>query len=420
MAAQVLCQSVQRGWLVCEQPPETVQLGYSTQVNYQAKAIFSILAYNALVPSLFDPLELRGLTLRNRIGMSPMCTYSCDKLDGVPTPWHLVHLGARALGGCGLVSTEASAVELRGRISLKDAGIWDDSQVAPWQAVSKLILEAGAIPCIQLAHAGRKAGTRPPFDGRGVYSDDELAATSEGLDALLPIAPSPIPFAEDYRRPHELTANELLGLINTWESATRRAQAAGFQALELHMAHGYLLHEFLSPVTNKRTDMYGGGLSGRMHFPLMVAQAVRSAWPADLPLFVRISCTDYLAGGWTLDEAVEFCKSLKEVGVDLIGCSSGGIAPGATGSPLGGGKLTAGHQVPFAKRIQAEAGIPTAAVGLIIEAKHANQIVEEGHASVVLLGRELLRNPNWAINAAQALGVEADWPKQYNWAVGSG
>lgn len=369
--------------------------------------------------SLFDPLDLRGTTLRNRVGMSPMCTYSCEAHDGVPTPWHLVHLGARALGGCGLVITEATAVEPRGRISLNDTGIWDDSQVRPWQAITKVVSEAGAVPCIQLAHAGRKAGTRPPFENRGVYSDHELANTPQGMEALLPVAPSPIPFDEDHRTPYELTADELMKLVGSWESATRRARAAGFKALELHMAHGYLLHEFLSPVTNQRTDMFGGDLKARMHFPMMVAQAVRLAWPENLPLLVRISCTDYLEDGWTLDEAVEFCKRLKDVGVDLVDCSSGGIAPNAAGSPLGGGKLKAGYQIPFAKRIQEEAEILTAAVGLITGSGQARNIVEDGQASMVLLGRELLRNPNWPIKAAQDLGVEPNWPKQYKWSVGS-
>jgi 2,4-dienoyl-CoA reductase-like NADH-dependent reductase (Old Yellow Enzyme family) len=353
---------------------------------------------------LFTPLSLREVPLRNRIGMAPMCTYSAVR--GVPGPWHLMHYGARAAGGCGLVLTEATAVEPRGMISPGDTGLWNDQQVTAWRKVTGLISELGAVPAVQLAHAGRKAQFKLPWP--------EEVSIPAGLEQA-PVAPSALAFAEGYRTPRELSADEVAALADAWEAAARRAYSAGFQVLELHMAHGYLLHEFLSPLTNKREDEFGGTLAKRMRFPLMVVQAVRLQWPEHLPLLVRISATDWEEGGWTVDDSIEFAKRLKELGVDLIDCSSGGAVPAASKFPVAttSGGLAAGYQVQFAEAIKSKAGIATAAVGLISDPLHAETTIAEGRADLVLLGRELLRNPNWPLHAAQQLGQNVDWPKQY-------
>lgn len=347
---------------------------------------------------LFAPLALRSLTLRNRILMSPMCQYSAR--DGVPGHWHLVHLGARAVGGAALVMVEATAVLPEGRISPADTGLWSDAHVDAFRPVAAFIRAQGAVPAIQLAHAGRKAGTDLPWLGG--------APVPPGQGGWTPVAPSPLPFADGYQVPREVTPADLDRVESAFVAAVERAAAAGFQAVELHMAHGYLLHEFLSPITNRRADEYGGAaFEDRARFPLRVAAAVRAAWPADLPLLVRLSCTDWVEGGWDLESSIALCRRLRDLGVDLADCSSGGIVSDA--------RIPAapGFQVPFAAEIRRQAGIPTAAVGLITAPAQAEQIVATGQADAVLLGRELLRDPHWPLHAARALGAEVEWPAQY-------
>lgn len=327
-----------------------------------------------------------------------MCMYASHAEDGKPSAWHLVHLGARAAGGAGLVLTEATAIEPQGRISARDVGLWSRGHVSAWRPVVEFIKSQGAVPGVQLAHAGRKAGTAPPWDGGRPYGDEA------GWE---PVAPSPLPFDEGYRTPRELTARELEGLIDAWAAAARRAHAAGFEVLELHMAHGYLLHQFLSPLTNQRQDMYGGDLEARMSFPLRVAHTVRLEWPEHLPLFVRLSATDWVDGGWDIAQSVVFCRRLLEIGVDVVDCSSGGAVPRATPP------LAPGYQVPAAERIRSEAGIATAAVGLINEAADAEAIIRDGRADLVLLGRAMLRDASWPLHAAAQLGATVEWPKHY-------
>ena len=353
------------------------------------------------MPSLFDPLELRSVTLRNRIGMSPMCMYSAD--DGMPGDWHIMHYVARAAGGCGLVLTEATAVEPRGRISPGDTGLWNDLQVCRWRIINRMVREHGAVPGVQLAHAGRKAGTHTPQTGKGPLAGDDAWGT---------VAPSPVPFDEGWPIPHALNSDELERMLNTWGDAVRRARAAEFEVLELHMAHGYLLHQFLSPHANQREDEFGGDLEGRMRFPLMVAQQVRLEWPDELPLVVRISTTDWTDDGWSVEDSVAFAWRLKELGVDLVDCSSGGIVPQGTQTGVAF-NAEPGYQVPFATRVKADAGVATAAVGLITDPRQANAIIKEGQADMVLLGRALLREPHWALNAARELGHDTTWPWQY-------
>jgi 2,4-dienoyl-CoA reductase-like NADH-dependent reductase (Old Yellow Enzyme family) len=350
---------------------------------------------------LFEPLTIRSTTFRNRVGMSPMCMYSAD--EGVPTDWHLAHLGARAVGGVGLVLTEATAVEPRGRISPRDTGIWSDGQATAWRRIAAFLESCGAVPGIQLAHAGRKAGTAVPERGGKPLGDAE--------GGWEPVAPSALPFARGYRTPRELTGSDLDELVEAWTAAAGRARAAGFVVAELHMAHGYLLHQFLSPLTNRREDEYGGSLENRMSFPLRVARAVRGAWPEEHPLLVRISATDWVPGGWDVDQSVAFVRELAAAGVDLVDCSSGGAVAGAS-IPAG-----PGYQVPFAEALRRGAGLPTAAVGLVTEAAPADAIVREEKADLVLLGRELLRNPYWTLQAASELGHEPPWPGQYLRAV---
>lgn len=355
------------------------------------------------MPKLFDPLELRSVTLRNRIGMSPMCMYSCEAMDGVPNSWHMAHLGARAAGGTALVMAEASAVEPEGRISPQDAGIWNDEQAAAWSPISAFIESQGSVPAIQIAHAGRKAGSKRPADGRGIVSD-ELAWQA--------VAPSALPFDDGWRTPHALSIPELAVLKQKWVDAALRAESAGFKLLEVHNAHGYLLHSFVSPLSNHRTDEYGGSLENRMRFPLEVVEAIRAVWPDELPLSVRISGTDWHPEGWTIDDSVVYSRELKKLGVDIVDCSSGGAIPKAD-IPVG-----PGFQVPIAMQIRREADIPSIAVGMITEASQANAIIESEQADMVMLGRELLRDPHWAINAAKELEAQMPWPLQYGWAVG--
>ncbi len=348
---------------------------------------------------LFSPLELRSVTLRNRIAVSPMCQYSC--IEGVATDWHLVHLGARASGGSALVMTEATAIEARGRISPADLGLWEDRHVEPLRRVTAFVASQGAVPGIQLAHAGRKASTAPPWEGGGAV------AVEAGGWAV--VGPSPVPFAPGSPVPEPLDAAGLRAVVAAFCAAARRALVAGFRVVEIHAAHGYLLHQFLSPLANRRDDAYGGNFDGRSRILLEVVEAVRSVWPDELPLLVRISATDWLAGGWDVEQSVELSRRLGSLGVDLIDCSSGGLAPGAV-IPL-----APGYQVPMAERIRREAGIATGAVGLITDPRQADAILREGRADLVLLARQLLREPSWPMRAAHELGHDdvAPWPKQY-------
>lgn len=346
---------------------------------------------------LFDSYTIRAISFRNRIFVSPMCQYSSD--DGLPNDWHLVHLGSRAVGGAGLVMVEASGVSPAGRITAWDSGFWSQAHADAFRPIVKFIEENGAIAGIQLAHAGRKASTDVPWRGGRVIRD--------GPHSWQTVAPSPIPFREGEPVPHELTPAEIDEIADQFVRSTRLALDAGFHVIELHMAHGYLFHEFLSPLSNTRTDDYGGSLENRVRFPLDVAERVRKAWPEDLPLFVRISASDWAEGGWDLAQSIEFAKGLRHLGVDLIDCSSGGAVLGAKI------ELRPGYQVPFARAIRAEAGIATGAVGLITEPQQADEIIASGSADAVLLARELLRDPYWPLHAARALGVDIPWPDQY-------
>ena len=338
--------------------------------------------------NLFSAYTVRGTTLRNRIAMSPMCMYSAAE-DGVATDFHLAHLAARAVGGAGLVITEATAVEARARISVNDLGLWNDTQVEPLARIVRVCKAQGAAVCTQLAHAGRKAWT--PTKGRG---------------PLPAVAPSAIPFDADWATPHELAAAELDGIVAAFRAATRRATGAGFDAVEIHGAHGYFLHQFLSPLSNRRTDAYGGSLENRARLLLRIVDAVRAELPDTKPLLVRLSCTDWVDGGLTVNDQVQVAGWLKAKGVDLVDCSSGGSTPQAP-------SVGPGYQVPLAERIRREAGIATMAVGLITTPEMAEEIVRNGRADVVALGRELLRNPYWPLQAARTLGDDFPWPKQY-------
>ena len=341
------------------------------------------------MPHLFSPLPLRGLTLRNRIVLSPMCMYTAGH-DGLATDWHLAHYAARAIGGAGLLIVEATAVEPRGRISQHDLGLWDDAQIEPLARVARLVQAEGAAIGVQLAHAGRKA-----------WSADR------GHGPAQPVAPSPLPFDEEWRVPHELEPAEIDQIVNAWREAAVRAQAAGFDVVEIHGAHGYLNHEFLSPLSNQRTDSYGGSVENRACLLARVVEAVRQVWPEEKPLFVRVSATDWAEGGLIPGEVVAVARKLRTLGVDLVDCSSGGLVPA---SPPGIGP---GYQVPFADQVRREAGIATAAVGLITAPELADEIVRNGRADLVALGRELLRHPYWPLDAARILGHEIAWPRQY-------
>ena len=367
--------------------------------------------------ALFEPLTLRSVVLRNRIAMSPMCMYACDPRDGVPTPWHMLHLGARAAGGCGLIMAEATSVDPRGRISLEDTGLWNDRQRDGWRPVTEQIRQLGGTPMIQLAHAGRKAGTRRPWEVRGPYPDDELHDPERGPTELTPVGPSAVPFTQGYRTPAALDQQGLQMVRDRFVSATRRAVQAGFEGVELHMAHGYLLQSFLSPLCNLRTDSYGGDLAARTRFPLEVVELVRAELPDNLPLLVRISATDWADGGWDVDQSVEFARELAARNVDLVDVSSGGAV--AHGKITAVGKaLDPGYQVPFAARIRRESGIATGAVGLITTPRHAEAIIADGDADLVFLGRQLLRSPHWAHEAAAELGHAPTWPRHYGWTLG--
>jgi len=364
------------------------------------------------MPHLLEPLTLRSVWIRNRIAMSPMCQYSSEARDGMPGIWHLQHLGARAVGGAGLILTEATAVEPRGRISLQDTGLWDDAQARAWRPIVDFIAAQGAVPGMQLAHAGRKAATHRPWEGGHALADEELDDGVHAPADLEPVGPSAVPYHENSRIPHALDLDGLEELRLAWAAAARRALAAGFQVIELHMAHGYLLHSFLSPLANHRDDAYGGDLEGRMRFPLEVTAAVRAAWPAELPLLVRVSATDWAPGGWDIDQTVTFATRLRGLGVDLVDTSGGGLVPlAALGLP--DPPLVPGYLVPFAERIRREAGVATAAVGLITTPEDADAVVARGQADLVMLGRALLRDPYWPLHTARVLGAEPPIPPQY-------
>jgi 2,4-dienoyl-CoA reductase-like NADH-dependent reductase (Old Yellow Enzyme family) len=346
---------------------------------------------------LFTPLTLRGVTFRNRIAVSPMCQYSSE--DGFANDWHLVHLGSRAIGGAGLVTMEATAVEARGRISPWDQGIWKDEHLEFLSRIAAFLKQYGAVAGIQLAHAGRKASTRRPWEGGTVIPESE-----GGWRA---VAPSAIPFRPGDPAPAELSKDEIRALVNAFTEAARRALRAGFQAIELHGAHGYLMHEFFSPLSNHRKDEYGGSFENRIRFGLEIVKAVRASWPDEFPLLLRISSTDWVDGGWSIEDSVELARRVKPIGVDLIDCSSGGSSLEQK-IPL-----APGYQVPFAQRIRREVGIPTGAVGLITEARQADDIVRSGQADLVLLAREFLRDPYFPLHAAQELGLKPEAPTQY-------
>jgi len=348
---------------------------------------------------LFEPLELRGVRLRNRVVVSPMCEYSSD--DGCANAWHLVHLGSRAVGGAALVFTEAAAVSAEGRISPADLGIYRDEHIPKLREIVEFIHAHGAVAGMQLAHAGFKASTAPPWEG-----GEPVAPQDGGWERIL--APSAVPFKDGWIVPHALTVPEIHEVVEQFAQGAGRALSAGFRVLEIHAAHGYLLHEFLSPITNNRDDEYGGSFENRTRIVREVVQAVRERMPVDLPLFVRVSASDWVEGGWTVEDSVALARDLKPLGVDLIDASSGGIVPHAK-IPLG-----PGYQVPFARSIREHAQIATGAVGLITQAQQANEIIESGAADIVLLARELLRQPNWPLLAAAQLGADVDyWPKQY-------
>jgi 2,4-dienoyl-CoA reductase-like NADH-dependent reductase (Old Yellow Enzyme family) len=349
------------------------------------------------MPSLFDPLALRDVTLPNRIAVSPMCQYS--SVDGFATDWHLVHLGSRAVGGAGLVMTEATAVTADGRISPSDLGIYRDAHVEMLARIVRFLHDRGSVAGIQLAHAGRKGSTTPPWQGHG-----RVAPADGGWE---PVGPDARPFAADYPTPRALTTAEIDHVVSAFRQAATRALGAGFDVIEIHAAHGYLLHEFLSPLSNTRTDHYGGSFDNRGRLVREVVSAVRQVWPDRLPVLVRISATDWTRGGWDIDDSVALARQLSPLGADLIDCSTGGNVPDAT-VPTG-----PGYQVTFAARVKADAGVPTGAVGLITTAAQADMIVRNGQADLVILAREMLRDPYFPLHAAQALGVETPWPVQY-------
>jgi 2,4-dienoyl-CoA reductase-like NADH-dependent reductase (Old Yellow Enzyme family) len=347
---------------------------------------------------LFEPIAFAGVTLRNRIVVSPMCQYSSR--EGHPTPWHLVHLGSRAVGGAGLVMTEASAVEARGRISPDDSGIWLDSQAEAWAPIAQFIGEHGAVPAMQLAHAGRKASTAAPWKG-----GKGLTPEQGGWRPTL--APSAVAFDEGYPMPDAMTTGDIDAVVVAFANAAKRALGAGFQVLEIHGAHGYLLHEFLSPLSNQRRDEYGGSFDNRIRLLRRVIAAVRAVVPEKVPLFLRISATDWADGGWDLEQSCGLVEAIKGDGVTLIDVSSAGMVPRPT-IPLG-----PGYQTPFAAEIRRRTGVPTGAVGMITSPEQADHIVRTGQADLVILAREMLRDPYWPRRAARALGVKIDGPAQY-------
>lgn len=346
---------------------------------------------------LFSPITLRGVTARNRIFVSPMCQYSSE--GGFADDWHLVHLGSRAVGGAGLVMSEAAAITPEGRISYADLGIWSDEHVDGLRRVTAFVAGHGAVPAIQLAHAGRKASTAPPWEG-----PDALEAPGRTWE---PVAPTDRPFSDASPKPRRLSTTEVHELVDAFAAAAARSLMAGFQAIEIHGAHGYLVHEFLSPLSNDRDDEYGGDFDGRTRFLMEIVAAVRAAIGEEVPLFVRLSATDWHDEGWSVDDSVELARRLAAAGVDLVDCSSAGVVPSVP-VPVG-----TGYQTHLAAAVRAGAGVASGAVGLITSPEQADHIVRSGQADVVLLARELLRDPYWPYRAAKALGVETEAPRQY-------
>ena len=346
---------------------------------------------------LFETFRVREIEFKNRIAVSPMCEYSAK--DGHPQPWHMVHLGSRAIGGAGLVFTEATAVEEIGRISPGDTGIYSDAHAESWRPIAEFIKSHGAIAGMQLAHAGRKGSTAIPWLG-----GKEVRAKDGGWE---PVSASALKFEEDYPMPRALNLNEIDGVVEAFGKAAGRALAAGFEVAEIHAAHGYLIHQFLSPLSNQRQDDYGGSIENRARLAVRVVEAVRKVWPERFPLFVRVSATDWKEGGWDLDQTIELARKLKPLGVDLFDCSSGGLVPGVK-IPVG-----PGYQVGFAAAVRKQAGIATGAVGMISDAAQAETIVATGQADMVLLAREMLRDPYWPRRAAKELGEKIKAPVQY-------
>jgi 2,4-dienoyl-CoA reductase-like NADH-dependent reductase (Old Yellow Enzyme family) len=347
---------------------------------------------------LFSPLPLRDVVLRNRIAVSPMCQYSA--VDGVANEWHLVHLGSRAVGGAGLVCFEATAVEARGRISPADLGLWSDAQVEPLARIVRFVEAQGAVACLQLAHAGRKASVRPPWDRSGA----PLPPAEGGWQ---PVGASALPFGDGYPAPEPLSEAGVAEVVRAFAAAARRARAAGFRAVEVHAAHGYLLHQFLSPLSNRRQDRYGGSFENRTRLAREAVEAVRREWPERLPLLLRVSATDWVEGGWDPGQTVELARAVRALGVDLVDCSSGGLVPTAK-VPMG-----PGYQTGFAERVRREAGVATGAVGMITTPEQADHVIRSGQADLVLMAREMLRDPYFPLRAAATLRAEGPWPRQY-------
>ena len=355
--------------------------------------------YGLPMAHLFDPFKLRGVEFANRIVVSPMCQYSC--VDGFANDWHFVHLGSRAVGRAAAVIAEATAITADSRISPQDLGIWTDAHIEPLRRVFSFIADQGSVPGIQLAHAGRKASTNQPWNG-----GKPITPSQGGWTPIF--APSALAFADGYQVPQALTVAEIGATVDAFAAAARRAHAAGAKLIELHSAHGYLLHSFLSPLSNQRTDQYGGSFANRIRIVCEVVTAVRKVWPEQYPLWVRVSATDWTEGGWTVEESVELAKTLKPLGVDLIDCSSGGNVARAK-IPVG-----PGYQVAFAERIRREAAIATGAVGMITDPAQADQIIRSAQADLVIMARQFLRDPYWPLLAAHALGQDIQWPQQYD------
>jgi len=364
-------------------------------------------------PLLFEPLVLREVKTRNRIVVSPMCQYSAK--DGHVGDWHLVHLGKFAQGGAGIVFMEATAVERRGRITHGDTGIWDDAHIPGLKRIADFVRSQGAIPAIQLAHAGRKASMARPWYGNGPLTQEDH---DRGDKPWSTVAPTEASLGEGWIAPRAFQQGDFQTVLEAYKNAVRRSVAAGFEIIELHAAHGYLLHTFLSPLSNTRADQYGGSRENRMRFPVEVARTVREAWPKSRPLFVRVSSIDDVEGGWSIEDTVAFAHELKKVGVDVVDCSSGGIAGSATAATKTLVPRVPGFQLPFAERVRKETGLKTMAVGLILTAQQAEDALQAGSADLIAIGREALYDPNWPVHAAQVLGADPGmerWPVQYGW-----
>lgn len=359
---------------------------------------------------LFAPISIKSVTARNRIVVAPMCQYSAT--DGFANDWHLVHLGRFAMGGAAMVMVEATAVVPEGRITHGDLGLWSDAQIDGLARIARFIKEQGAVAAIQLAHAGRKASMQRPWQGNGPLAAVDLES---GIRPWEVMAPSAVPVSQGWLMPREMSRDDMDMVRDAWCAAARRALSAGFEVLEVHSAHGYLLHSFLSPISNRRDDAYGGDLAGRCRFPLEVVKAVREVWPEDKPLFVRVSSVDGVVGGWEIDDTVQYARKLAQLGVDVVDCSSGGLSESATAASTPRGL---GFQVPYASRVKQDAEVMTMAVGLILHPDQAEQILQQGHADLIAIGREFMFNPNWPLHAELALtGGQSfeNWPRQAGW-----